>query len=126
VTLERLPTWKASLNRKANQMTNPTGFHGEITYTPVDHLPEGKTTKATTLIVGHSETGHHHILESDVAFDQIMTNNGIYVLLDKEARLFHKKDFDIHEPCILPPGAYRFGEKTEYNPWTKAIQRVFD
>jgi hypothetical protein len=107
-------------------MKQNIGFHGEITYTPQTELPDGETKTVKSLIVGHSETGHHHVLECDTAFEQIMTDNGIYVRLEQEARLFHKKDHDIHETRTLSPGVYRFGEKTEYNPWTKAIQRVFD
>jgi len=106
--------------------TETYGFHGEITYTQITEMVDGKPTKTKTLIVGHSETGHHHVLEADVEFDQIMTDNGIYVRLDQIARIVHKKDHDTHETKILQPGIYRFGEKTEYNPWTKAIQRVFD
>lgn len=107
-------------------MKQPTGFHGEITYTPTDQLPDGDIKKVKTLIVGHSETGHHHVLECDTEFERIMTDNGIYVRLNEVAKLYHKKDHDIHETQILSPGIYRFGEKTEYNPWTKTIQRVFD
>jgi hypothetical protein len=107
-------------------MTQNLGFHGEITYTPAKDLPEGKVETVKSLIVGHSETGHHHVLECDTAFERIMTDNGIFVRLNDVAKLYHKKENDIHETRTLQPGVYRFGEKTEYNPWTKAIQRVFD
>ena len=104
----------------------PIGFHGEITYTPTNEMPEGEIKKIKQSIVGHSATGHHHVLECDTEFDQIMTDNGIYIRLYVEAKLFHDKSHDIHETKILQPGVYLFGEKTEYSPWTKAIQRVFD
>jgi hypothetical protein len=32
--------------------------------------------KVSTCIVGHSESGHHHVLQSDALFDQIMAANG--------------------------------------------------
>ncbi len=102
------------------------GFHGEITYTPKDTMPIGETQKTKKSIVGHSETGHHHVLECDTEFDQMMTDNGIYIRLYETAKLFHQKEHKIHETRILPPGVYKFGEKTEYNPISKAIQRVFD
>jgi len=104
----------------------PIGFHGEITYTPTNEMPEGEIKKIKQSIVGHSATGHHHVLECDVEFDQIMTDNGIYIRLYEAASLFHQKETKIHEPRMLQPGVYKFGEKTEYNPITKAIQRVFD
>lgn len=110
---------------KRRKMKQNIGFHGEITYTP-DVMPEGENKKVRSLIIGHSETGHHHVLECDTEFDRIMTDNGIYVLLHVEARLYHKKDHDIHETRILQPGAYRFGEKTEYDPFNDVIREVHD
>lgn len=104
----------------------PIGFHGEITYTPTENMPDGKIEKTKKSIVGHSETGHHHVLECDTEFDQIMTDNGIYIRLYAEAKLYHEKQYKIHQPRILQPGVYKFGEKTEYSPFTKAIQRVYD
>ena len=38
--------------------------HGELFILPVDSVPEGKTSKHETLVLAHSETGHHHVLES--------------------------------------------------------------
>jgi len=104
----------------------PTGFHGEITYTPSQTMPQGTIEKLKKSIVGESETHHHHVLECDTEFDQIMTDNGIYIRLYAEAKLYHDKQYKIHQPRILSPGIYKFGEKTEYNPITKALQRVFD
>ena len=46
-------------------MKQPTGFHGEITYTPTVHLPDGEIKKVKTLIVGHSETGHVYDVDED-------------------------------------------------------------
>ncbi len=109
------------INKKQN-----LGFHGEVTYTPIDKLPDGEVEKLKKSIVGESETHHHHVLECDTAFDQIMTDNGIYIRLYAEAKLYHEKQYKIHQPRILSPGIYKFGEKTEYSPITKAIQRVFD
>ena len=33
--------------------------HGENLLIEVDKLPKGKVNKDKTLIIGHSETGHH-------------------------------------------------------------------
>ena len=105
---------------------NNLGFHGEVTYTPINKLPDGEIKKLKMSIVGESETHHHHVLECDTEFDQIMTDNGIYIHLYEQAKLYHAKENKIHQPQILEPGTYRFGEKTEYSPITKAIQRVYD
>jgi hypothetical protein len=46
--------------------------HGEILLLPVDSVPHGQTNQVTSCIVGHSESGHHHVLESGEAFEQIV------------------------------------------------------
>jgi hypothetical protein len=97
--------------------------HGEVCFTPVDSTPTGKSTKHKLYIAGHSESGHHHVLESKTEFDVFEDRT---ILLHDVAKLFHKKSFDIHETRTLMPGAYKITHKTEYNPFTKVIQRVFD
>lgn len=42
--------------------------HGEALLIPVEKLV-GETRFVKQVIVAHSETGHHHILESDVEFE---------------------------------------------------------
>ena len=44
-------------------------LHGENAIVPVSKMPSGKTEKHTTYIVGHSETGHHHVLEAEKGTD---------------------------------------------------------
>lgn len=41
--------------------------HGEILLVPVDKIPEGKSSEYTSYVAGHSETGHHHVLEDYLA-----------------------------------------------------------
>ena len=55
-----------------------------------------------------------------------MTHNGMFVRLYEEALLVHKKDYKNHESIVITPGTYKISEKTEYNPFTKLTQRVFD
>lgn len=101
--------------------------HGEIALTPyTGELPTNDTNTCKECIVGHSETGHHHVIESTTEFDQIMTHNGMFVRLYEEALLVHKKDYKNHESIVITPGTYKISEKTEYNPFTKLTQRVFD
>lgn len=99
--------------------------HGEMCFTPVNVEPTGKVTMHKLYIAGHSETGHHHIVQSDTEFEVF---EGVERLIRTRdvAKLWHKKSFDIHESRTLAPGVYRITEKTEYNPFTKVLQRVFD
>lgn len=111
--------------------SNPNGepiTHGELAFIKVDKLPKsfkGESSKHNMYIAGHSETGHHHIVESDTEFE-VLNGNERYLIIRDLAKLWHKKDVDIHETRILSPGIYKINEKTEYNPFTKVIERVFD
>lgn len=98
-------------------------MHGEVCFKPVDKMPaKGKRMK--DYIAGHSETGHHHVLKGDSV---ILERKGKrWAFLEDVTELEHQKTYDIHEAQFLAPGAYEIHEKTEYNPFTKVIQRVFD
>ena len=75
------------------------------------------------MILGHSETGHHHVLEpvskkipiSEVAQALIDAANDTFVDLKifQECALVHKRDIDNHKTVILPPGDYIRGIREE-------------
>lgn len=101
--------------------------HGEITLKPVTEIGDGTTKEMTSFVVGHSETGHHHVLESTKPFRVTTGADGkLHLTLDTEAQLVHKKDFDSHNTLTVAPGTYEVIEKTEYNPITKVISAVQD
>lgn len=101
--------------------------HGEIILHPVERLPKGKLQKLTVQIVGHSETGHHHVLESTKKFDVLMKEReDLYLRLFEPAKLVHKKQLDKHNTLTVEPGVYHVIYKTEYNPFDKIIERVTD
>lgn len=99
-------------------------MHGENFLVPVDSLPAGEVTKTKLYIAGHSETGHHHVLESQT--DMEIVEGERVVLLHEVGKLFHQKTFDVHETIEVAPGAYVITHKTEYDPFQKVIRRVFD
>lgn len=111
-------------NIKDNQRIVIT--HGELAFIPIDRLSKGKTVNTRNYIAGHSETGHHHILESGADFAVLEKDDEREVLLQEVGKLWHNKTFDVHETRTLAPGAYKIVYKTEYNPFTKVIQRIFD
>lgn len=75
------------------------------------------------MILGHSETGHHHVLEpvkkkvfiSKAAQALIDTANDTFVDLKifQECALVHKRENDQHGAVILPPGDYIRGIREE-------------
>lgn len=101
-------------------------IHGENGFKPVSKMPDGVRSKHKLFIAGHSETGHHHVVESDTEFDVVDFGGAIFIELFTRANVVHKKSFDIHETKTLEPGVYEVTHKTEYNPFTKVIERVFD
>lgn len=90
--------------------------HGEILLLPVASVPFGKSAQVTSCIVGHSESGHHHVLESDEAFAQIVAMNGdLFVDLPVATPLRHHKSHQQHRALTVPAGAWKIIRKTEFD-----------
>lgn len=114
--------------KKADNLVNGKRIvitHGELCFTPVDTEPTGEPTLHKMYIAGHSETGHHHVLESETEFEVFEGVDRLIRIRDV-AKLYHKKTFDIHETRTLAAGVYKVTEKTEYDPFQKVVRRVFD
>lgn len=75
------------------------------------------------MILGHSETGHHHVLEptakktpiSKAAQALVDAANDTFIDLKifRECALVHKREADNHKAVILPPGEYIRGIREE-------------
>lgn len=99
--------------------------HGEVLLLPVSQIPKS-AKHFTSYIVGHSETGHHHVLESKKEFEVAVDKEDLYLRLFEPAKLVHKKSVDAHKTLNIPAGTYHVIYKTEYNPFDKIIERVMD
>lgn len=90
------------------------------------------------LILGHSETGHHHVLEvmqpegkiaappiSKAVTALISDASDVWMELKlaHQCQLKHLRDNDTHEALILPEGEYIRGLREEQSPegWQRAI-----
>ncbi|MGH9820254.1 MAG: hypothetical protein ACRD43_08800, partial [Pyrinomonadaceae bacterium] len=78
--------------------------HGEMLFIPVDALPEGFIESFTgkKYIVGHSETGHHHIAVGTAKALTVYTPIGgdsqdIYLRVNSVSKLEHLKTTEKHE-----------------------------
>lgn len=99
--------------------------HGEIMLVPVANVPVGTTTKHDLFIVGHSETGHHHVLEGK--FEVTETDKQeLYFRLFEPAKLVHKKATDQHRTLTIPAGIYQRFHDTEYSPFDGLVRKVRD
>lgn len=83
-------------------------------------------------IIGHSETGHHHVLaHSDGAtitvLDKVPAGMRIlHAILEKPNMLIHERGFDTHAPIDLPPGEYEFRIAREFDPYKELARRSAD
>lgn len=107
--------------------------HGEITLVPVDKLPEGLEVVSTARshIVGHSESGHHHVAVCDEADLTLLCPAGadsgdLYLQVASQARIEHLKPFDRHETKVIAPGYYYVATKSAYDYFLKRQTKVVD
>lgn len=100
--------------------------HGENVLVRVNKLPEGEIKEFKAVVVGHSESGHNHILTSERPMRVVEVDDRMYVEVMLDALLTHKKTHDKHDTLTVTPGIWEIKHKTEYNPITKVLSRVFD
>ena len=100
--------------------------HGENLLIPVNEA-KGKVSKHKLYIVGHSETGHHHVLESKTEFEVIEgEKEELYVRLFEPGIIVHQKSYDQHKTLTVPVGTFKVIKKTEYDPFQQVIRQVWD
>ena len=101
--------------------------HGEITLKPLDVLPEKvkELYSGKKYIVGHSETGHHHVLLSS-ALRVYELDNELYLDVQKIGELEHQKSFDKHDTKVVQPGFYKVVVKKAYDYFKKKMTQVRD
>jgi hypothetical protein len=80
-------------------------------------------------IIGHSESGHHHVLERAVeVMEQPNAPAGmriLYALLDEPTMLIQDAS-DAHGAHTLPAGLYEFRIAREYDPFMEQARLVAD
>lgn len=103
--------------------------HGEAFLRRIEKMPKGKAKHVQDIIVAHSETGHHHVLESkyDIAvLEPENLGDSLFVELLNPGKLVHQKQINRHNDITVQPGVYEVIQKKEYNPFTQAMERVWD
>lgn len=97
-------------------------------------VPNGYTAlppEKGMLIVGHSETGHHHVIDAEHASVAVMDKppEGMRILralINRPTPLTHLRDTDTHQPLMLEPGEYELRIAREYDPYEKLARQVAD
>lgn len=107
---------------------------GEISIRRIEKMPENIKPLAPELgkfIIGHSETGHHHIMTLDrkQAFESTSAPAGMRILyanLETAGELIHERGHDTHETISFEPGIYEFRLGREYDPYGELARQVAD
>lgn len=106
------------------------GRHGEVIMKKVESLPEGAklVEKGQKIIVGHSETGHNHVLEAEqgVTIKMYEIDGKMYLDLPAMANLVHQKSTESHGTQTFAPGIYIREIRQSYSYAEKAMKRVLD
>lgn len=111
------------------------GAQGEIRMYRVDEIPASAKPMEREngrFIIGHSETGHHHVLEAtrvqvfaDPDAPQGMTV--LYAILESPGALEHLRGHDTHAPHAFEPGdKIMFRTDREFDPYAELARRVAD
>lgn len=101
---------------------------GELTITRVSTIPKGNVVDSTggKLIVGHSETGHHHVVDAGCATMVRVDEFTSYLNVTKPTQIDHLREFDTHPSIALQPGMYEFRTGREFDPFKEVIRRSAD
>jgi hypothetical protein len=107
-----------------------TASQGELRFVRLPDnykIPKGAAAVAPVngkVIVGHSETGHHHVMEATRTTMYRLPESILDCLLvvTKPDELRHLREFDTHEPILFAAGTYKAVTAREYTPegWRKA------
>lgn len=111
---------------------------GEITIIRLGDVPKAKKFVGAAMkaengkfIIGHSETGHHHVIDANGASVAVMDRapEGMRILraiLETAVSLDHQRDHDTHESIMLEPGEYEFRIGREFDPYEEIARRQAD
>lgn len=103
--------------------------HGEVIIKEIDSIPKGAKLEKETKshIVAHSETGHHHVLESLKDFKVYSWNGETYLEVPEISKLLHEKTGnDVHTPHKIVPAKYKVIIKKNFDYFKKAMTAVRD
>lgn len=108
---------------RANQSKRPI-FQGDVAFVRVAKRDVPKAAQAVPrdagrVIVGHSESGHHHYLDGEgvTLLREPSSPLVAYLRVDcATADVIHGRPYDTHETISLPRGTYRVVRQREYSP----------
>lgn len=113
------------------------GAQGEVSVFLISALPDDaklvvtpERTKSGNIIVGHSESGHHHVIAGGNITEVLERPapagmKKLYAILNAPGTL--KQDASIpHETIDLPSGIFEFRVAREFDPFAEQARKVSD
>lgn len=111
---------------------------GEITIVRIGNVANVKLTGAPLpleggrFIIGHSETGHHHVLERKAGATVSVLDRApegmkiLHAILTEPNKLIHERGHDTHEAIELAPGEYHFRIAREFDHYAELARQSAD
>lgn len=113
---------------------------GEILIRRIGPIPAKRNFSGSTplkpengkFIIGHSETGHHHVLSRTTGCEVAVLDlapEGMRILraiLENPTSLDHLRDHDTHESIKLEPGEYEFRIAREHDHYAELARQSMD
>lgn len=91
---------------------------GELHFRSIKRLPKSAKLRedAAAVVVGHSETGHHHSFARECGVKFYETKDPLigYLMVSGPSLLEHHRSFDNHAAILFPPGVYEVRRRREY------------
>lgn len=115
-----------------NLIPHDFGRHGEVILKRVAGVPEGArlVESGASIIVGHSESGHHHALtierEAGVEIKMYELDGRTYLDLPVKGNLVHQKEIEKHDTQVFLPGTYERTIRHAYSYAEKIMTRILD
>lgn len=116
-----------------------TAAQGEIFITRLGPVPKKAKVAGQPLalehgklIIGHSETGHHHVLERNVGASVTVLERApegmriLHAILEEPNKLIHERGHDTHETIALEPGEYEFRIAREFDHYAELARQSAD
>lgn len=96
-----------------------TCAQGDVYFRRIDAMPKGLVKVAPeggNVIVTHSETGHHHVMDSDTVEMYQHPKNPLinFLVVKKPTDLVHLRTHDTHETVQFDVGTYQVHRQREF------------
>lgn len=118
---------------------NNIAAQGEITIVRIGGVQKNKELGGKPLaletgkfIIGHSETGHHHVLERTAGATVTVMDHApegmkiLHMILTEANALVHNRAHDTHETIALDPGEYEVRIAREFDHYAELARQSAD